>query len=49
MALVDIKRGTDQIIPDYHTRLCAGDYVYIVTDSVYAAETVRDLVECENA
>ena len=49
VALVDIKRGTDQIIPDYHTRLCAGDYVYIVTDSVYAAETVRDLVECENA
>ena len=49
VALVDIKRGMEQIIPDYHTRLCAGDYVYILTDSVHAAETVRDLVECRNA
>ena len=49
VALVDIKRGTEEIIPDYHTRLCAGDYLYVLTDSVEAAEKVRNLVEHENA
>lgn len=49
VALVDIKRGTEELIPGYHIRLCAGDYLYILTDSVEAAENVRNLVERENA
>ena len=49
IALVDIKRGPTEIIPDEETRLHAGDYVYILTDSIEAAEEVRRLVETENA
>lgn len=45
--LVDIKRGDTQILPDQDTRLRAGDYIYILTDRIEAAETVRDLVEHE--
>lgn len=48
-ALIDIKRHNGEIIPDFGTRLRAGDYVYILTDSVASAEAVRDLVEQENA
>mgnify|MGYP000853526977 FL=1 len=49
VALVDIKRGTEDIVPDYHTRLCAGDYIYVLTDSIESAEATRNLVEKENA
>lgn len=48
-AIVDIKRHSGEIIPDFDTRLQAGDYVYVLTDSVASAEAVRDLIETENA
>ncbi|MCH4179058.1 MAG: ClC family H(+)/Cl(-) exchange transporter [Megasphaera sp.] len=49
VALVDIKRGSSEIIPDSDTRLHAGDYIYILTDSVEGAEKARNLVEKEQA
>lgn len=47
MILVDIKRGTDQLLPEQSTRLHAGDYIYVLTDDIEAASAVKDLVERE--
>ena len=47
VALIDIKNSTGEIIPDFDTRLHAGDYIYVLTDSVEGAEAVRNLVEQE--
>lgn len=49
VAVVDIQRGGTGIIPDLTTRLRAGDYIYILTDSIASAEAVRDMIEQENA
>lgn len=49
VALIDVKRGHEEIVPDNKVRLQAGDYIYILTDSPGAAEAVRSLVEKENA
>lgn len=40
--LVDVKRGTTDSIPNGDTRLRAGDYLYILTDTVHSGE-VREL------
>lgn len=47
-AVVDIKRHSGEIIPGFDTKLQAGDYVYVLTDSVASAEAVRALIEQEN-
>ncbi|MCH4167334.1 MAG: ClC family H(+)/Cl(-) exchange transporter [Megasphaera sp.] len=47
VALVDIKRGSSELVPDIDTRLHTGDYIYVLTDSVEGAEAVRNLVEQE--
>jgi len=43
--LVDIKRGDKQILPDQEVHLRAGDYIYLLTDHIGAAENVRNMVE----
>lgn len=48
-AIVDIKRHSGDLIPDFDMVLRAGDYVYVLTDSVASAEAVRALVEQKNA
>ena len=48
VVLVDIKRGEGQILPTQDTRLHAGDYIYILTDDVDAAEMARQMVEQES-
>ena len=48
VALIDIRRGQEEIIPDFSVRLQAGDYIYVLTDTVEGAEQVRNLVEQEN-
>lgn len=47
VAIIDIKRHNGEIVPDFGTRLQAGDYVYVLTDSIASAEGVRNLVEQE--
>lgn len=47
VAVVDIRRSTREIVPDQSTRIQAGDYIYVVTDTVEGAEEVRRLVEQE--
>jgi Trk K+ transport system NAD-binding subunit len=47
VVLIDIKRGSSELIPDIDTSLHAGDYLYILTDSIEGAEAVRNLVERE--
>ena len=47
VALVDIKRGDGEIIPDSRAVIQAGDYIYILTDSPQSAEAVRCLAEEE--
>ena len=47
VALVDIKRGDGEIIPDSRAVIKAGDYIYILTDSPQSAEAVRCLAEEE--
>lgn len=48
VALIDVKRGDGEIIPDTNTVLAAGDYIYILTDDAAAAEAVRHMTEEEN-
>ena len=48
VALIDIRRSEREIIPDFSVRIQAGDYLYVVTDTVEGAEAVRSLVEQEN-
>lgn len=48
VALIDVKRGDGEIIPDTNTVLAAGDYIYILTDDAAAAEAVRHMTEKEN-
>lgn len=43
--IVDVKRGSGDIIPDDDTCLRAGDYLYVLTDSVEGAESIRNIVE----
>lgn len=43
--IVDIKRSNTDILPGMDIRLQAGDYLYVLTDSVESAESVRHLVE----
>lgn len=43
--IVDVKRGSGDIIPDDETCLRAGDYLYVLTDSVEGAESIRNIVE----
>lgn len=45
VVLIDIKRSSGEVLPDFDTRLYAGDYIYVLTDSVEAAENIRNLVE----
>lgn len=47
VVLVDIKRSSGDILPGMDIRLQAGDYLYVMTDSVESAEAVRSLVEVE--
>lgn len=44
-AIVDVKRGSGDIIPDDETCLRAGDYLYVLTDSIEGAEAIRNIVE----
>ena len=43
--IVDIKRGSGDIIPDDDTCLRAGDFIYVLTDSIEGAESIRNIVE----
>lgn len=43
--IVDVKRGSGDIIPDDETCLRAGDYLYVLTDSVEGAQSIRNIVE----
>lgn len=43
--LVDLKRGGEDILPDEETCLRAGDYLYVLTDSVESAEAIRNIIE----
>lgn len=47
VVLVDIKRSSGDVLPGMDIRLQAGDYLYVLTDSVESAEAVRCLVEVE--
>lgn len=47
VVVVDIKRSSGDIVPAMDVRLCAGDYLYVLTDSIESAEAVRCLVEVE--
>lgn len=49
VVIVDIKRNGKEIIPEFMTHLRAGDYIYVLTDSISSAENVRDMIEQENA
>ena len=48
VALIDIRRSEQEIIPDFSVRIQAGDYLYVLTDTIEGAETVRSLVEQEH-
>ena len=43
--IVDIKRGSGDIIPDDDTCLRAGDFIYVLTDSIEGVESIRNIVE----
>lgn len=43
--LVDIKRGGQDVLPDEDACLRAGDYVYVLTDSIESAQTIRNIME----
>lgn len=43
--IVDVKRGSGDIIPDDDTCLRAGDFIYVLTDSIEGAESIRNIVE----
>ncbi|WP_300624757.1 ClC family H(+)/Cl(-) exchange transporter [uncultured Megasphaera sp.] len=47
VVLVDIKRSSGDVLPGMDIRLQAGDYLYVLTDSIESAEAVRCLVEVE--
>ena len=47
VALVDIKRGDIEIIPDDGAVLQAGDYIYILSDVPRFVEKVRHMAEDE--
>ena len=49
MVLIDIKRSTGEVLPDFDTRLYAGDYIYVLTDSIEGAQRIRDMVELSEA
>ena len=36
--LVDVKRGSEQLIPDGHTVIRAGDFLYVLTETENAEE-----------
>ena len=42
--LVDIKRGSEQLVPDGNTTIHAGDFLYVLTKTE-TAEDVRNLGE----
>lgn len=48
VAVIDIRRGKQEIIPDFSVRIQAGDYIYVLTDTVEGAERVRRLIEQED-
>ncbi|WP_301859931.1 ClC family H(+)/Cl(-) exchange transporter [uncultured Megasphaera sp.] len=45
--LIDVKRSSGDFIPSPDLKLQAGDYLYILTDSIESAEMIRHLVESE--
>lgn len=49
VVLIDIKRSTGEVLPDFDTRLYAGDYIYVLTDSIEGAQRIRDMVELSEA
>ncbi|MDD4721797.1 MAG: ClC family H(+)/Cl(-) exchange transporter [Acidaminococcaceae bacterium] len=42
--LVDVKRGDEDIVPSGNTRIVAGDYLYVLTDTANC-QRVRELLE----